>query len=73
LPGYQARYSSSSENRQWSENIRSLDLTGNSSRLDDLADMDEVYSIFRFPYRPEAGLPGANFNEIGKETDPSLD
>jgi hypothetical protein len=72
LPGYQARYPAPSEKRQWCESIRSLDLVENSSRLDDLADLDEVYSIFRFPYRPEAGLPGANFNEIEKKIDSSL-
>lgn len=73
LPGYQVREpTSESESRQWCESIQALGLTENSSRWDDLADMDEVYSIFRFPYRPEAGLPGANFNKIGKETDSSL-
>jgi hypothetical protein len=39
--------------------------------LDELADLDEIFSIFRFPYRPEAGLPGANFNELNKEPDPT--
>jgi len=71
LPGYQAREASDSENHQWCENIRSLDLTENTTRWDDLADVEEVFSIFRFPYRPEAGLPGANFTQPGKETDSS--
>jgi len=71
LPGYQARYPSSViENQTWRENIRSLELTENSLHLDDIADLDEVFSIFRFPYRQEAGLPGANFNELKKEPDP---
>lgn len=69
LPGYQARYPvADGEKAQWCENIRSLDLTENSLRLDDLADMDEVFSIFRFPHRQEAGLPGANFIEAEKTT-----
>ena len=70
LPGYQAR--EASDNGQWCENIRSLDLTENTTRWDDLTDVDEVFSIFRFPYRPEAGLPGANFTQPGEETDASL-
>lgn len=65
LPGYQPRYSESSEEtRDWLENIRLLELTESPARLDDLADVDEVFSIFRFPYRPEAGLPGANFQPL---------
>lgn len=31
------------------------------SRLSDLADLGEVHSVFRFPYPPEAGLPGVKF------------
>lgn len=31
------------------------------SRLSDLADLNEVHSVFRFPYPPEAGLPGVKF------------
>jgi len=70
LPGYQARYPDSPlESQQWRENIRSLELIENSLHLDDIADLDEVFSIFRFPYRQEAGLPGANFNELKKEPD----
>jgi hypothetical protein len=65
LPGYLARYpTSADESRRWLENIRSLDLDEDSHHLNDLADTDEVFSIFRFPYRPELGLPGANFNEM---------
>ena len=62
LPGYQTLYPISPlEGQQWLENIRSLELVQNSQHLDEIADVDEVFSIFRFPYRPEAGLPGANF------------
>lgn len=69
LPGYQTLYpSSTSERQQWCESMRSLELIPNSSRLDDLADLDEIFSVFRFPYRPEAGLPGANFIELKKES-----
>jgi len=70
LPGYQTRLpNSANESRQWRENIRSLELTESSLHLDDIADLDEVFSIFRFPYRQEAGLPGANFIEKNKESD----
>jgi hypothetical protein len=62
--GYQTRHSiSASDNEQWCENIRLLDLIESPLRLDDVADLEEVFSIFRFPYRPESGLPGANFIE----------
>ena len=62
LPGYQTLYPGSThENQQWLENIRSLELIQNSQHLDEIADLDEVFSVFRFPYQPEAGLPGANF------------
>jgi hypothetical protein len=70
LPGYQTRlHDPESEDRQWLENIRSLDLTESPLRLDDLADQDEVFSIFRFPYRQDAGLPGANFIEKNIESE----
>jgi hypothetical protein len=62
LPGFQTLYPFSPlEGQQWLENIRSLELIQNSQHLDEIADLDEVFSVFRFPYRPEAGLPGANF------------
>jgi hypothetical protein len=70
LTGYQTlRPNSEFENRQWRENIRSLELTKSSLHLDDIADLDEVFSIFRFPYRQEAGLPGANFIEQSPSSD----
>ena len=62
LPGYQTLYPGSTlESQQWRENIRSLELNQNSQHLDEIADLEEVFSVFRFPYRPDAGLPGANF------------
>jgi hypothetical protein len=70
LPGYQALSSTGNETHLWGENIRLLESTGNSSRMDDLADTDEIVSIFRFPYRPESGLPGANFEEVPTEEIP---
>ena len=33
-------------------------------RVDDIADIEEVASVFRLPLRPEAGLPGATFIEL---------
>jgi hypothetical protein len=72
LPGFQALYpSSTAESQEWRERIRSLDLIQNTFHLNELADLDEVYSIFRFPYRPEAGLPGTDFIELVKKTDPT--
>jgi hypothetical protein len=72
LPGYQTlRPNSPDESQQWRENIRSLDLIQNSLHLDEVADVDEVFSVFRFPYRPDAGLPGANFIELKKESGPT--
>ena len=69
LPGYQTLYPNPKiENEQWRNNIRSLELVQSSLHMDELADVDEVFSIFRFPYRPEAGLPGANFVEFKRET-----
>lgn len=68
--GYQARYPiSTAENEQWCENIRLLNLIENPLHLNDIADLDEVFSIFRFPYRSEAGLPGANFIETNQASD----
>jgi hypothetical protein len=67
LPSYQARYSIGEEEaRSWGKSLSLLDLTETSNRMDDLADTDEIISIFRFPYRPESGLPGARFEEMPK-------
>jgi hypothetical protein len=62
-PGYHASYPSSEiETTQWRTNLRLLEPTKGSSRLDDIADRDEVFSVFRFPYAvPEDGLPNTIF------------
>jgi hypothetical protein len=61
LPGFQIVWPDSDVTGQsWCENIFSMEFTP-SSRPEDLADSDEAFAVFRFPYRPEAGLPGANF------------
>lgn len=70
LPGYQARYSVGEESRWWGKNICLLEPAERSTRRDDFADLDEVVSIFRFPYRPESGLPGAKFEELPTEEIP---
>ena len=68
LPSYQVRYSMGEEEaRSWGKSLSLLDLTESSNRIDDIADTDEIISIFRFPYRPESGLPGAHFEELPKE------
>ncbi|MBI3151653.1 MAG: hypothetical protein HYZ21_05945 [Chloroflexi bacterium] len=73
LPGFQiARPNSADEEKDWREKIRSLDFLSSPMHINDLADLDEVFAVFRFPYRPEAGLPGANFISAVKDppTDP---
>lgn len=61
-PGFQVVRPVSAEDEQsWLERICSLELLPPSMHIHDLADLDETFSVFRFPYRPEAGLPGANF------------
>jgi len=55
------------ESQIWREKIRRLEIIQSSIHLDDLADLDEAFAVFRFPYRPESGLPGANFLELKKE------
>jgi hypothetical protein len=64
LPGYQiVKPTSPEDEKDWIQQIQALDLIPSFLRTDDLADMDEAASVFRFPYRPEAGLPGARFLE----------
>ncbi len=68
LPGFQTVWPDSDDTkRSWCENIFSMDFTP-SSRLNDLADSDEAFAVFRFPYRLEVGLPGANFIAYRKES-----
>lgn len=62
LPGFQIlRPNSKEDEKEWRERIRSLDFVVPSTHINDLADVDETFAVFRLPYRPEAGLPGANF------------
>lgn len=68
LSGFQIKRPDSDITSQtWCENILSMNLTP-SSRIEDLVDSDEAFAAFRFPYLPEAGLPGANF--IGLQAKP---
>jgi hypothetical protein len=65
LPGFQiTRPDNIGEGRSWRGKIMSLEIIPSLSRFDDLADSEEASSVFRFPYLPEAGLPGANFIEF---------
>ena len=60
-PGYQIKWAGAQpEVRGWGADILSLRMIS-ASRNDDIADADEVYSVFRLPYMNEGGLPGANF------------
>lgn len=63
LPGFQInRPDSEVMTETWRQNTLAMDFIP-ASRLEDLVDSDEAYAVFRFPYRHEAGLPGANFIE----------
>ena len=69
MPGFQIlRPNSQDEEKEWRERIRSLDFVTTSMHINDLVDVDEAFAVFRLPYYPEAGLPGANF--ISAVTDP---
>ncbi len=68
MPGFQiVRPNSADEEKAWREWIRSLDCLPSSMHIHDLADVDEAFAVFRLPYRPDAGLPGANFISAVKE------
>jgi len=68
LPGYFVRRPEMpADEKSWRANILSLDFIPSFSRFDDLADIDEVSSIFRIPYQPETGLPGAVFIDAVKK------
>lgn len=67
-PGFIAHYpANESIAHTWSQNIAQLVFSptrlnqSSVSRLSDLADLNEAHSVFRFPYPPEAGLPGVKF------------
>lgn len=62
LPGFQVQQPQSSvEENNWIEDIYEMIPVPPQRRLDELADIDEVSSVFRLPLRPETGLPGASF------------
>lgn len=70
-PGFQIKLPDSNETSQiWREKILSLELTP-AMRVEDLADSDEAFAALRFPYLPEAGLPGADFIGLQNETPPA--
>jgi hypothetical protein len=69
LPGFHVTYpTSADEESEWLDDLRMLNLIPPQRRMDDLADLDEVFAVFRLPLRPEAGLPGANFIEPASAT-----
>ncbi len=70
LPGFEIiRPTSKEDEKEWCERrISALDFVSTSMRIHDLADVDEAFAVFRLPYRPEAGLPGANFISAVKES-----
>jgi hypothetical protein len=67
LPGYEiARPSSPGEGHKWCKRLYQLEMPEAESafvlpRLSDLADMEEVSSVFRFPFPPAGELPGVQF------------
>jgi hypothetical protein len=68
LPGFQVlRPNSKEDEKEWRERIRLLDFVTTSMHINDIADVDEVFAVFRLPFRPEAGLPGANFISAVKD------
>lgn len=63
-PGFQVTYpNDEKEQALWAEQVRLLDFIPQPRRMDDVADIDEVFSVFRLPYRQEAGLPGVGLIE----------
>lgn len=63
LPGFEViRPLSKDEEDLWREDIQALNLIPIKG-MDDLADLEETFAIFRFPLRHEFGLPGAKFIE----------
>lgn len=68
MPGFHIlRPNSKEEEKEWREHIRALDFVTTSMHINDIADVDEAFAVFRLPFRPEAGLPGANFISAVKE------
>ncbi|MBE0670050.1 MAG: hypothetical protein IH588_05650, partial [Anaerolineales bacterium] len=54
--------------KEWCERIRLLDFAPASIHFNELADVEETFAVFRFPYRPETGLPGAHFISAVKDS-----
>lgn len=64
LPGFHVtRPNTADEETEWCEDIRLLNLIPPQRRMDDLADVEEAFSVFRLPLPHELGLPGAGFIE----------
>jgi hypothetical protein len=64
LPGFQVQQpNSAGEHTEWLEDLRNLTIVTPQRRVDDIADIEEVASVFRLPLRHETGLPGVNFIE----------
>ncbi len=61
-PGYSMlRPGSAAEERDWLRRVQTLEFVPSPMRTNDVADLEEVFSVFRLPYIPEAGLPGTKF------------
>lgn len=61
LPGYELFHPVlEAEKSDWITNIQSL-MISNPREINDIADLDEAFAVFRFPFQPETGLPGTNF------------
>lgn len=70
LPGFQFNLpDSEGTGREWCEAILSMDFIP-SPRMEDLADSDEAFAVFRCPYFLEPGLPGAKFMMHQGKTSP---
>ena len=74
-PGFRAHFPANPANTtEWIRNLSALEIVparvnpSSISRLSDIADLNETHAVFRFPYPPEAGFPGANFLSIPEQT-----
>lgn len=51
LPGYkEIRPQSADEQREWINKLANIDFSSSWPRLEDIADLDELFSVFRLPY-----------------------
>jgi len=70
LPGFQTQWPDSDETgRSWCDQLLALNFIP-SAHMEDLCDSDEAFAVFRVPYLPEAGVPGANFIRLLQELPP---